>query len=1005
MSLELGPLFAAIVAYLTLLFLVAYAGDRGWLPQRLIAHPLTYTLSLGVYATSWTYYGSVGFAQSQGYMFLTIYLGVTVAFLLTPMLLAPILRLTHEYQLHSPADLFAFRYRSQVAGVLVTLFMLAGALPYIALQIRAVTESLGILTQEAPPRVLALGFCVTLTVFAILFGARHVTPRDKHLGLVGAIAFESLIKLTALLGVAGYALFGVFDGPSGMQTWLDANPDALRAMTHPALDGEWFTLLVLAFAAAFLLPRQFHMLFAENLRPNALRTAAWALPLFLLLLAIAVPPVLWAAMASGLDTPPDYHVLGVALHSGQPWLALIAFIGGVSAASAMLIVTTLALSSMCLNHLVLPASYPDPELNLYRWVLWGRRLLIALIVAAGYGFTLLLEKHQGLVQLGLLSFVAVAQFLPGIVGVIYWPRATRAGFIGGLLGGAAIWGWALILPLLHEAGLTLHDFGVGAALGEWQAMTGGGKWSFTTFWSLALNSTLFAALSLATRPSAAEREAAGACCHNSLLPPVGFVEANTSAQFVSHLSRILGEDTAQREVDRALTDLGLEAGETRPSELRRLRDRIERNLSGLIGPQLARMVVEQRLALSGGASRTLADTMRFMEDKLEQSRSQLRGLAAELDQLRRYHREVLQHLPLGVVAVGAGREVVLWNNAIGDISGISRFQALSQAIDTLPEPWDRLLGDFLDDPDEERVKRQVRIGQQQRWFTLHKARISDIQEGDASGGDVILVEDLTGVQTLEAELAHSERLASIGRLAAGVAHEIGNPLTGISSVAQLLSHEDDPQVIHESADMIVEQSRRIRDIVQTLVNFAHAGRQAKDGQARDLSAFAPVQMSACADEAVRLVRLARAAKQIEFHNTISADVRIHGDRQRLCQVLVNLLSNAADASQPGDPVDITAERDADLGQGPDAGDWIIRVRDRGHGIPDDMRTHIFEPFFTTKNPGQGTGLGLPLAFSIVRDHGGSLSLAEPDTDPSANTDGTEFRIRLPAANQAAKTTP
>ncbi|MCP5142039.1 MAG: histidine kinase [Gammaproteobacteria bacterium] len=988
MSLELGPLFAAIVAYLTLLFLVAYAGDRGWLPERLIAHPLTYTLSLGVYATSWTYYGSVGFAQSQGYLFLTIYLGVTVAFALTPILLAPILRLTREYQLHSPADLFAFRYRSQAAGVLVTLFMLAGALPYIALQIRAVTESLGILTQEAPPRVLALGFCVTLTVFAILFGARHVSPREKHLGLVGAIAFESLVKLAALLGVAGYALFGVFDGPTGMQTWLDANPEALRAMTRGALEGEWFTLLVLAFAASFLLPRQFHMLFAESLRPNALRTAAWALPLFLLLLAIAVPPVLWAAQAAALPTPPDYHVLGIALHSGEPWLALVAFIGGVSAASAMLIVTTLALSSMCLNHLLLPASYPDPQLNVYRWVLWGRRLLIALIVAAGYGFTLLLEKHEGLVQLGLLSFVAVAQFLPGIVGVIYWPRATRAGFIGGLVGGAGVWVWALILPLLHNAGLTLHDFGVGAALAEWQTMTGGGKWSFATFWSLAMNATLFATLSLATRPSAAEVEAAGACCRNSLLPPMGFVEAATPAQFVNQLSRILGADTAQLEVHNALADLGLDPGETRPSELRRLRDRIERNLSGLIGPQLARMVVEQRLALSGAPNRTLADTMRFMEDKLEQSRSQLRGLAAELDQLRRYHREVLQHLPLGAVAVGAGREVVLWNNAISDISGISRFQALSQPVDTLPEPWDGLLGDFLDDADSERVKRQVRIGQQQRWFTLHKASISDEREDD-TGGEVILIEDLTGVQTLEAELAHSERLASIGRLAAGVAHEIGNPLTGISSTAQLMSPDDGPDAIRESADMIVEQSRRIRDIVQTLVNFAHAGRTASTDRGPDLNAFRPVAMTGCVDEAMRLVSLSRDAKQIEFRNHVDTGVRVQGDRQRLCQVLVNLLSNAADASQPGDQVEISADADADH--------WVLRVRDHGHGIPDDIREHIFEPFFTTKDPGQGTGLGLPLAFSIVRDHGGSLSIGDPPVAPDGNARGIEFRIRLPAA--------
>ena len=181
---DLLTLFGIGLAYLALLFLIAYAADSGLLPEKLLRHPLVYVLSLGVYATSWTYYGSVGFAQSQGYLFLTIYLGVTIAFALTPILFQPILQLTREYQLTSLADLFAFRYRSQLAGILVTLFMLVGTLPYIALQIRAVTESLQILTQEAPSQTLALVFCVTLILFAILFGSRHSSPREKHRGLL-----------------------------------------------------------------------------------------------------------------------------------------------------------------------------------------------------------------------------------------------------------------------------------------------------------------------------------------------------------------------------------------------------------------------------------------------------------------------------------------------------------------------------------------------------------------------------------------------------------------------------------------------------------------------------------------------------------------------------------------------------------------------------------------------------------------------------------------------------
>jgi Na+/proline symporter len=358
MGFELHILFVAGVLYLLVLFLLAYAVDRGWLPASLAAHPATYALSLGVYATSWSFYGSVGFAASEGYSFLTIYLGVTIAFIAAPVLLQPILRLTREHHLSSLADLFAFRYRSHLAGILVTLFMIAGILPYIALQIRAVTESIQVLTLESTPEILALGFCVTLILFAMLFGARHISVREKHAGLVVAIAFESLIKLLAILAVGVYAVYGVFDGFGAMQVWLDNHPEALHSLYAPVREGPWATLLLLSFAAAFLLPRQFHMIFTENIRPASLNVASWAFPLFLLLLNLAIPPILWAGMAERLVIPADYYVLGVTQIGGSGALTVLAFIGGISAASAMMIVTTLALAAMCMNYLVLPASFP-----------------------------------------------------------------------------------------------------------------------------------------------------------------------------------------------------------------------------------------------------------------------------------------------------------------------------------------------------------------------------------------------------------------------------------------------------------------------------------------------------------------------------------------------------------------------------------------------------------------------------------------------------------------------
>lgn len=983
MTFDLSTLFFVTVAYLLLLFLIAYAADRGWIPARVARHPLTYVLSLGVYATSWTYYGSVGFAQAQGYNFLAIYLGVTLAFLLAPVLLVPILRLVRDHQLTSLADLFAFRFRSQLAGVLVTLFMLAGTLPYIALQIRAVTESLRILTQEAAPQSVALVYCVTLTLFAILFGARHISPREKHRGLVVAIAFESLVKLMALLGVGLFAVFGVFGGIGPMQQWLARHPEAIQALYQPVREGPWITLLLLAFAAAFLLPRQFHMAFTENERPQALRTASWAFPLFLLLLNLPIPVVLWAGTAVAAGTDPDYYVLGITFAGSSQLLPVVAFIGGVSAASAMMIVTSLALAAMCLNHLLLPASYPDPYVDLYRWLLWGRRMLIALIIMAGYGFYQLLEHNEGLVQLGLVSFVAVAQFLPGIAGVLYWRRATRLGFIVGLTGGIAVWTATLLIPLLQSSGVVQWDLG---PLPSLQQASGFEKWGFAAFYSLALNSVLFVVVSLLTRQNAEELEAAQACSSTSFTPPRGVVAAGSPLQFQQQLAQVLGGDAAEREVRRALEDLQLPADEHRPVELRRLREQIERNLSGLIGPPLARMIVNRRLRLDAGSQTALSDTVRFMEERLEASRSELRGLAAELDTLRRYHRQVLQDLPLAVCALSPEGAVVTWNLAMEVVSGITVREALGRELDELPAPWGQLLSTFAASGDNHIHRQQLQIDGYPRWFNLHKATVESplimVRAEQANRpGLVMLLEDLTDLQTLEAELAHSERLASIGRLAAGVAHEVGNPVTGIACLAQNLRAEDRSPLVGDTVEQILEQTRRISSIVQSLMTFSRSDAPQANNER--------VNLHDTVVEAIRLVRLSRSGRAVECLNACPADLELQGDRQRFLQLFINLLTNACDASRPGDKVEVSATRED--------GRVHIEVRDRGEGIPEDLRNRVFEPFFTTKRPGEGTGLGLPMVYKIIEDYGGSIEL---DSKSGA---GTRVIVRLPSSAVSVQT--
>jgi len=972
---DLSLLFTAGIIYLLALSLIAHIADRGIIPNRWINNPWVYTLSLGVYATSWSFYGSVGFAQSHGFQFIAIYIGATFAFLLTPVLLRPILRLTSEHQLSSLADLFAFRYRSQLAGVLVTLFMLIGTLPYLALQIRAITESLHILTDEIPSEMIAFGYCLLIIFFSILFGAKHISSREKHHGLVLAIAFESLVKLVAILSVALVALFGLFGGMEGLNEWLQDHPEAVESLYRPIQDGPWATLLFLAFAAAFLLPRQFHMIFSENLNSRHLRTASWAFPLFLLLFNLSIPLLLWAGEETVPEIPADYYVLGIALQSEIEWLPILTFIGGLSAASSMIIVTTLALSSMVLNHLLLPVNYPAPTVNLYQWLLWVRRSLVVLIIFSGYLFYTFLQHNEGLVQLGLISFVAVIQFIPGIIGLLYWREATRIGLIFGLVGGITAWFITLIFPLLDSSGVT-------ALPPHWlnlHAATGMESWEFSTLLSLSINGTLFVAISLLTRQSEAESQAAYACCTDSFLPRQGTVSANSPAEFRDALAASLGLVTAQREVSQALEELGLSTEESRPTELQKLRERLEQNLSGLIGPQLAHVIINQRLQLDTEGKTALADSIHYMEERLENSNTELMGLNAELDELRRMQRQILQKLPIGVCVVDDDQNIMIWNNMMETLTGIEAQRARRQNLAALDNPWHGLMMQLLNAEKSHLYRIHAPLDQRDAWFNLHRSFYTEPYHGSSNThqGTVILIEDVTELKQLESGLAHSDRLASIGRLAAGVAHEIGNPVTGISCIVQNLQHlapSDQEDETGAAYNDILAQTERISHILKTLTHFSRSDFQLKNRE--------QFKLSEIIQTAIHLVGLTYQSKEIEFLYHAPNGLEVEGDQQAMTQVMINLLSNAADASSPGSTVTIETSKEADQYA-------IIRVIDHGEGIPEENLETVFDPFVTTKPAGQGTGLGLSIVHRIIEEHGGSITLQ------SQKKIGTTATISIP----------
>ncbi|MBB3104941.1 sensor histidine kinase [Azomonas macrocytogenes] len=971
-SFSLSHLLLISALYLFILFSIAWVTERGLIPTWIVRNPLTYTLSLGVYASAWAFYGTVGLAYQYGYGYLATYLGVSGAFLLGPVLLHPILRLTRTYQLSSLADLFAFRFRSPWSGSLTTLVMLIGMLPLLALQIQAVADTVGIMTLEPQPERISLVYCMLIMLFTMLFGARHIASQEKHEGLVLAIAFESLVKLIALIVIGLYALFAVFDGSSQLELWLQQNQSALAALHTPLQEGPWRTMLLVFFSAALVTPHMYHMAFTESIGSNGMVTASWGLPLYLLLMSLAVPLILWSGLKLDVATPPEYFTLGLGLAVNSEPLALLAFIGGLSASSGLIIVSTLALSGMVLNHLVLPLYQPPVEGNIYRWLKWTRRGLIFAIIMAGYGFYRLLDGRHDLTSLGSVAYVGTLQFLPGVLSTLYWPTANRRGYIAGLLVGISIWIFCMLMPLIkgHEV-LYLPLLNRIYVLDE-------NTLHMAAVASLAINVLVFSLVSLFTRSTPEEIRAAEACAvENMRLPQRRELVAVSPQEFTEQLAKPLGAATAQKEVGKALRELRLPFNEQRPYALRRLRDRVEANLSGLMGPSIAQDIVKNFLPYKDTTEGFVSEDIHFIENRIEDYKLRLTGLAAELDTLRRYHRQTLQELPMGVCSLAKDQEILMWNRAMEELTEISAQEVVGSRLSAIGQPWMSMFENFIHQQDEHLHKQRLPLDGKPRWLNLHKAAIDEpLAPGNA--GLVLLVEDCTEVQVLEDYLIHSERLASIGRLAAGVAHEIGNPVTGIACLAQNLreEHEADKE-ISETSNQIIEQTKRITKIVQSLMSFAHAGPHHQQHY--------PVSLSAIAQDAIALLSLNRQGTEVCFINLCDPTHVAEGDPQRLAQVLINLISNARDASPAGGVIRVRSEEKDQMVQ--------LIVEDEGSGIPQTIRARLFEPFFTTKDPGKGTGLGLALVYSIVEEHHGRVDIESP-IDPE-NQLGTRIRISLP----------
>ena len=864
---------AASLAYLLALFAVAWwANRRAAAGRSVIGNAWVYALSMGVYCTAWTYFGSIGRAASGGLWFLPIYLGPTLAMVLAWLVLRKMIRIARTWRITSIADFIASRYgNSRLLGGLVTLIALVGVVPYVALQLKAVASGYALLTGSSAAAATAgwldgtFVIALALAGFTIAFGTRHLDNTERHEGLVAAIATESVVKLLAFLAVGVFVTWGLFSGPGDLFARAMAQPEIARLL-QPGTNAsfafdQWFALLLLAMLSVILLPRQFQMMVVENVDERHVRRAAWAFPAYLLLINLFVLPVAFGGLlffGAGRANP-EMFILSLPLAAGAEGLALVAFIGGLSAATGMVVVEAIAVSTMVCNDLVLPGllrlkAFASRDLTAV--LLLIRRTVIVALLLLGWLYYRVAGEAYALVSIGLISFAAVAQFAPALLGGLFWKGGTRNGALAGLAAGALLWAYTLMLPSIAKSGWIAAGW-LQSGLFGWAALrpeallglSGMDNLTHALFWSLLTNAGLYVGFSLARPPSAQETSQA--------LRFVDIFEA-TAQQRVFWRGRALVAD-------------------------------LEALVSRFLGAAKAQALFAGHVAQSGTAPH-LADPA-----LVQLAETQLAGAIGSAS-------------ARAMVASVVDEEILELVDVLRIVEEASELRNLNEQLKSI----DKLKDDFM----------------------------------------------------------------------SSVTHELRTPLTSIRALTELMRDEPDmdSDQRQQFLGLVVVESERLSRLVNQVLDMAkiesgHAEWHNIDVDLGELAAQALLTTAELFRERGAVVVLLRPS-----HGPV-----LRADADRLLQVMINLLSNAAKFMPQTEgrvEVRVTA--------GPLAA--TVEVQDNGVGVPPEQQALVFEKFRqggdAAKRP-QGTGLGLPISRQIIEHFGGSLWLR------SEGAQGACFGFDLP----------
>jgi Na+/proline symporter/signal transduction histidine kinase/CheY-like chemotaxis protein len=1014
---------AVALAYVAVLFAIASYGDRaarrtgrgGRDGGRGGARPLIYALSLAVYCTSWAYFGSVGIAASSGYDFLPIYIGPILMLTVGWPVVRAIVDISKRQNITSIADFISARYgKNQLLGALVAVIAVIGVVPYIALQLKAMSFSLTYLLAPegeagsgAASGDLVLVVAVAMAVFAALFGTRQADATEHQRGLILAIAVQSVVKLVAFLAVGIFATFWLMGGIGPLLGRVAAAPGIAEIFGGGLEGGRWVTMTLLAMCAIVLLPRQFHVAVVENTSVGDLKRAAWLFPLYLVAINLFVVPIAMAGLLTfGPGADGDGFVLALPAASGFAWLTLLAFVGGLSAATAMVVMETVALSIMVCNNLVLPLLVRASDLG--RHVLWIRRGAIAAVLVLAYVYYAMIGDSPVLAQSGLLSFAAIVQFAPAFFGGLLWRKGTAAGAMAGLVAGFGLWAYTLLMPAFIDAGWLSHAllgqglFGLAALRPRMLFHIDFDPLTHGVLWSLLFNTAAYVAVSFLREPSPIERLQASAFVAPEIpaaSPALRLWRTGVSVgELEDAVARYLGKERTRRafaEFAKGSTPVEASA----EADIRALRF-AEHLLASAIGAASSRLVLGQMLERRAGDRPGAISLLDDASDAIQHSRDLLQS--------------AIDHVRQGIAVFDKNLDLICWNRQFRRLLDLPpEFGRIGVALDEVLRAV--ALRSGVDARDVERVMKDriVRLckGSEPYQERLAGGPVLEVRSSlMPDGGIVVTFADMTervsaaeelkamneslerrvAERTAELALAKAEaEAANLGktRFIAAASHDILQPLNAARLFTSSLVERHSPRHGNDRGNdrgddgLVSNLDASLEAVEEILTALLDISRLDAGATKPELGSFAIGELLQAL-----AIEMAPAARNRGVDLTVvPSSLVVHSDRKLLRRIVQNLMSNAVKYA-PGRRVLVGCRRRGDA--------LRIEVHDTGRGIPADKLQTIFVEFERLGHgeeqvPGLGLGLSIVERIARMLDH-----RLEVRSEPGR---GSTFALTVPLA--------